>query len=252
MVHTENTRRFLAALSALEGRGAEEACLMVVDGEPGLGKSATLQWWTIETRSIYIRARKEWSPAWMLRDLLTEVSIRPAYSFENMFGQATERLSLLAMEAERERRSFAVVIDEVDHISRKGRLLETLRDLSDALEIPFILVGMGRVRHNLVRFPQVASRVGQYVEFKPAPLDDLRAMIDQVAEVSVGEDLVHYLHKVSGGRFREIKEGLKAIERFAERNNRGRADQDALCLPDMAGQTLFNCRRTGRPVRAGV
>ncbi len=38
-VKTKNVKSFLNALSALSQRGAKEACLMVVDGKPGLGKT---------------------------------------------------------------------------------------------------------------------------------------------------------------------------------------------------------------------
>ena len=43
-IKTSNTMKLLAALDALKNRGAEEACLAVIDGEPGLGKTTTIQW----------------------------------------------------------------------------------------------------------------------------------------------------------------------------------------------------------------
>lgn len=244
MVHNRNSEAFLAAIDAIENRGAAEACLMIVDGEPGLGKSAFAQWWTVNTQSIYLRARKEWTPPWMMRDMLASMGIIPLNSFEKMYTQARERLMLLADEAMRENRSFGVVIDEVDHISRKGRLLETLRDLSDDLEIPFILIGMGKVRHNLVRFPQVASRVGQYVAFEPIDLMETIKLTEKTQNITISKELIAFLHQTTRGRLREIKEGLQAFERFAVRNRR-----DKLSLKDMVGQTLFMCRKTGRPIK---
>jgi len=244
MVHNRNSEAFLASIEALEKRGAEEACLMIVDGEPGLGKSAFSQWWAVNTQSVYLRARTEWTPPWMMRDLLTAMGQEPQYSFENMYKQARRHLMLLADEANREKRSFGVVIDEVDHISRKGRLLETLRDLSDDLELPFVLIGMGKVRHNLVRFPQVASRVGQYVAFQPISFDETIKLTEKSQDINISEELISFLHQTTKGRLREIKEGLQAFERFAERNQR-----KELSYTDMLGQTLFMCRKTGRPIK---
>ncbi|MCF8474604.1 MAG: ATP-binding protein [Emcibacter sp.] len=244
MVHNRNSEAFLSAIEAIEKRGAEEACLMIVDGEPGLGKSAFAEWWAVNTQSIYIRARKEWTPAWMMRDMLKGLGLSPLYSFERMYHQVRERLMLLADEAMREKRSFGIVIDEVDHISRKGRLLETLRDLSDDLEIPFILIGMGKVRHNLVRFPQVASRVGQYVAFEPISFTETIKLTEKSQNIIISEELIAFLHQTTKGRLREIKEGLQAFERFAIRNR-----LEKLTFNDMIGQTLFMCRKTGRPVK---
>lgn len=243
-VSTSNAEVFLAGLSALESRGAEEACLMVIDGLPGLGKTTVIQWWATQTGSIFLRAKKEWTPAWFLRELLTLVGETPRYSFEKMYQQTIEVLTLLATDAERSERTFAIVVDEVDHISRNARLLETIRDLSDMLEIPFILVGMGKVRDNLTRFDQISSRVARYVQFQPATLHDVKAMVEQICEVPIGEDLVALLRNEAGGKLREIKEGIKNIERFGKRN----AGQ-TIGIAQMTGQVLLNDRRTGREIK---
>jgi DNA transposition AAA+ family ATPase len=247
-VKTQNATAFIAGLQALQQRGASEACLMVIDGEPGLGKTRTIEWWAVQNAAIFLRAKAEWTPAWFLRELLTSLRKQPDWSFEKMYRQALQTLGERAQAAERDEVPFAVVIDEVDHISRNGRLLETIRDLSDMLEIPFILVGMGRVRHNLVRFPQIASRIGQTVEFAVAPLDDARALVKALCEVTVKDDLVEFLHKVSGGKFREIKEGIAAIERFGKRQPPG----TPIGVTEMAGQALLNDRKNGTPVLVRV
>ncbi len=242
-VKTSNAARFLAGIESLNDRGAEEACLVVVDGEPGLGKSAVIQWWAVTTGSIFLRAKKQWTPRWMLRELLTELDVEPAYSFEAMYKQALEALMARAYEAQQDDRTFGVVIDEIDHISRSPSLLETLRDLSDMLEFPFVLVGMGRVKHHLSRFPQIASRVGQYVEFKPGTLPDVKAMITALCEVPVQDDLVALTHEAAAGKYREIKEAIAAIERFGRRNG-----GKLVGIAAMAGEVLLNDRRTGAPI----
>lgn len=242
-VRTENVTRFLTGLAALQDRGAEEACLMVVDGIPGLGKTATISWWAAQQDCTYLRAKKEWTPAWMMREILASVGVRnPAYSFERMYAQALEALGARAREAERADEVFAVVIDEVDHISKSARLLETLRDLSDMLEIPFILVGMGRVRGNLTKFPQIASRCGPPVEFRKASFEDVVALAEGLCEVKIEKDLLQYLHTQSNGLFREIKEGLKNIERFAKLNG------GVASLSAMEGKALLNDRRSGKAI----
>lgn len=243
-VKTENTKRFLAALDVLKDRGAEEACLMVLDGAPGLGKSELAKWFAIQKGCPYLRAKKEWRPAWMLRELLASLSVLPEYSFERMYAQALDHLSQRAHDAARDGAMFAVVVDEIDHIVRSGRLLETLRDLSDMLEIPFILVGMDRVRDRFGRFPQVASRVGQYVEFKPAGRKDVAAMAAELCEVELKDDLIDFLLDASGGHYREIKDALKNIER-AGRRNAGKP----VAAADMAGEVLFYSRRDGAAVK---
>ena len=102
---------------------------------------------------------------------------------------------------------------------------------------------MGKVRHNLARFPQIMSRVSQLVEFKPSPLEDVLAMVQAQCEVPVDEDMVAFLHKVSGGFFREVKEGMASIERFGKRNA-----GKTVSVASMEGQVLLMDRNTGKPI----
>lgn len=246
-VKTENYGRFLAGLLTLKDRGAAEACFLVADGDPGLGKTTIVYRWVTQEGALYLRAKKEWTPAWMLRELLAALKVEPHYSFERMYRQALEALAKRVKDADRDGTTFAVVIDEADHISRKESMLETLRDLSDMLETPFILVGMGRIRQNLTRFRQISSRVAQPVEFQPCPLADVAALVKGLCEVPVADDLVAYLHRTSGGYTREIKEGIASIERVGRRNP-GKTVDCAM----MADQTLLIDRLTGSPILVRV
>lgn len=242
-VSVSNTRSFLAGVQAVVERGAEEACLLVVDGQPGLGKTETTQWWAIQNDALFLRCKKGWTPNWMLRELLGELAIEPERSFEKMFRQAMEGLDQRVTAAQRTGAVFGIVIDEIDHICRRLELLETLRDLSDTLELPVLMVGMDRVRHQLTRYRQIQSRVAEPVEFRPSTFDDTCELAAGLCEVDVAEDLLAHLHTASGGYVRELKEGLARIERFGRRN----ADGPVTCAA-MAGQVLLIDRRTGKPV----
>lgn len=240
-----NTTRYLGAIESLQRRGAGEACLVVVDGEPGLGKSHTAQWWALTTGSLLLRAKAQSTAPWLMRELLGELGVQPEHSFERMFRQAVTALSARSEAAAREGVDFAIVLDECDHVIRRREVLETMRDLSDMLEVPIVLVGMGRVRHGLTRYPQIASRVAQYVQFETLAIDDVRAMVDGLAEVPVGGDLVELIHGLSKGRSREVLEAIAAVERFGRRNP---PDAGGVTAAAMAGEVLMNDRATGRPI----
>lgn len=244
-VKTENYKRFMGAMTALEERGAEECCLVVVDGAPGLGKTTILSRWAADNRCVYLRAKVEWSPYWLLGELLKQLRIDPPHGYEKRFSAALQALGEMAHSAELANREFAVVIDEADHISSKGKLVDTVRDLSDVSEVPFILVGMGRIRDNLSRFPQTMSRVSRYVRFEPSEQSDVQLFLDEQCEVKVAPDLTAFVAKVTGGFNREIREAVVSIERFGFRADLG---PNGLTLSDMSGQFLVNDRRTGQPI----
>jgi DNA transposition AAA+ family ATPase len=245
-VETANVKRFQSALTALERRGATEACLMVVDGLPGLGKTTALHRWAVQSGGIYLRAKKEWTPSWFLNDLLAQFRIAPHHTFQKRFSQALEAMLQHQSAMDLRKQTFAIVIDEADHISRKSDLMESIRDFSDMGDIVFVLVGMGKIRDNLTAFPQVASRIAQYVRFENASRDDVRAFYDTLCEVPVGDDVVSFTHQVTGGFNREVMEALATVERIGKRN--GAAADRPVDLSLLSGQPLVNDRRTGAPI----
>ncbi len=244
-VQTTNVRRYLQALSALEDRGASEACFIVIDGEPGLGKTTTLRHWVAQTGSIYLRAKKEWTPNWFLDDLLEAMNVIPPHAFKNKFKTALQTLATGYHNASRQRSSFGLVIDEADHISSKQNILETVRDLTDNLEMPAVLVGMGKINDNLRRFPQVSSRVSQRVRFDRATKADVELFVTDRCEVKVADDLLEFVLKVSGGFNREILEAIARIERFGLLSPPG---PQGVGMADMEGQVILNDRATGKPI----
>lgn len=246
-VETSNVRGFHNALQVLRKRGAGEACLMVIDGVPGLGKTTTLQHWTAKNQCLYLRAKKQWKASWMVNEMLELMRLIPPHRFEEKYKLCLGQLGQRQDSAEREDHDFAIVVDEADFISGNVDCMETMRDLSDQLEVPVIFVGMGRIRNNLKRFPQVMSRISQYVEFKPATNDDVRALIDGLCEVQVADDLVGLVHSVSKGFNREVKEAVASIERFGLRQDP--ANGVAFTIEDLAGEFLMNDRQTGLPIR---
>jgi DNA transposition AAA+ family ATPase len=246
-VETSNVRAFHNALQVLNRRGAGEACIMVIDGVPGLGKTTTLQHWTAKHQCIYLRAKKQWRASWMMNELLEELRVTPPHRFEEKYKLALNQIGQRLDRAEVDAQTFAIVIDEADFISRNIECMETMRDLSDGLEVPIIFVGMGTIRNNLRRFPQVMSRVSQSVEFKPATKEDVAKLIDGLCEVDVADDLVTFVHKVSKGFNREVKEAIASIERYGLRNDP--QNGTAFSMADMAGKFLMNDRQSGAEIK---
>ncbi|PYE87531.1 AAA family ATPase [Phyllobacterium leguminum] len=245
-VETSNVKRYQGALAALEQRGAQEACLVVVDGLPGLGKTTTLKHWVAQNGCVYLRAKKEWTPAWFMNELLESLRVHPPHAFAKKYAKALEELALRQDAAMMGRRAFGLVIDEADHVSNKPSILETIRDISDMIELPTVLVGMGKVNDHLGRFPQVASRVSQRVRFEKMTEADVKALVAARCEVPVADDLIKFVHTVSGGYNREVLEAIANIERFGLRFDYG---PEGVTLADMAGQVIFTDRRSSQAVK---
>ena len=246
-VKTRNYMRFLGAMNDLEMRGSAECRLIVVDGPPGLGKTTILSLWADDEDCTYLRAKTDWDPYWMLGELLQALGVmNPPRGHQLRFNAALAALAEHARDAAVVQRQFVVVVDEADHVSTKGKLIDTIRDLTDISGVPFILVGMGQIRDNLTRYPQTASRINRYIRFEPATVEEVGEFLATKCEVPVAEDLTAFVHRATGGFNREIMEAIRSIERFGLRNPP--ADGNGLTLRDMAGQHLTNDRKSSRPI----
>lgn len=233
---TSNVKRFLAAVDLLERRGAEEASWLVALGKPGLGKTRTLMWWAAqrEPRGVYVRAKTNWRPAWMLSELVTELGLEPARRTKDLQDQVLEAIAI-------SRRP--IVIDEARAMLQDARLLETLRDITDQTEQSFILGGEDFVYKRIAaRFPQISSRISEVVKFEEATLADVRACCEALAEVKIADDLVAEVHRQSLGYYREIKNAIAAIEVVGKRN-KGKT----VALSDMGGHPLCRNRHDASP-----
>lgn len=250
LVETRNYNIFIEAIDELEDRGSDERRLIIVDGLPGLGKTTILSRWAANESCIYLRGKSEWSAYWMMAELLKESSQQQNDIVNLPHGYEARFSACLAMLAERRIAAaaigaqFAVVIDEADYVSAKSKLVDTVRDLADLSQVPFILVGMGRIRANITRHPQTASRIARYVRFEPADLAGVKDFLDQKCEFPVAPDLASFVHRTTGGFNREILGAIKSIERFGYRNPPAAG---GMTLRDMAGQHLINDRQ-GQPI----
>lgn len=246
-VETRNARQFMGALKGLGERGAVEACIVVVDGKPGLGKTTTLTRWVAQTGSLMVRAQKGWDYSWLIQELLTELGVnyQTIRGKRERFARVLEELGNRAELAALEDKQFGLVIDECDLVSNRGEIMEAIRGISDLKFMPTILVGMGRLRDNLRRFPQIESRAPNKVEFLPAGIDDTAALIRGRCEVPVAPDLIEFVARLSKGFNREILDAIANIERAGRRMELG---DEGVSMADMAGRVIMRSRDTGKDI----
>lgn len=234
-VKTSNLHRFMAGLETLERRAAPEACFMVVTSEPGYGKTKTLHWYSTQNAdAIYLRAKAGYTRHWFLSELLQELGGVPTHNNEEMFREVVKRM---------QGHSYVLIVDEIEHALADSQVLEALRDLSDLLETPVVVVGMDQAQARIARHPQISSRVAVVVHFQPASIEDIATTAKELVEcVTIQADLLQEIQTQTKGRMREVMNALAVCERVAQQSK-----VKSLTKADMEGKELTYDWQTRKP-----
>ncbi len=208
-VQTSNVTRFLAAAASLDDRAAPEACMALIQGEAGLGKTRTARWWAMQSDGIYLRIKESMTAPWLLKDLVTELGEQvPANRTEKLFQQVVGIMV---------RNPRPIVVDEVEKAIKNISILENLRDISDLIEMPVLLVGREYTWGKLKRHPQIKTRISSSATFQKADIDDIKLLATELCEVKVTDDVIQLINDQSEGYVRQILKALKNAERIALR-----------------------------------
>ncbi len=203
---TGNVRKFVDAMSGLKNRDTGVPGMGLLFGEPGLGKSRTALWWTVQNDGIFVRTKKIQTPHWLLQDIVSELGEAPANRTSDLFRQVQDQL----MDNPR-----TIIVDEVDRLSLDA--LETLRDIADITEAPIVCVGMGQADKRLMRHKHLFDRFSEIVKFTELTLTDVTSLTEQLCEAPISEDGVRFIY-TRATRFRRVILWFYRAEAFAKRN----------------------------------
>lgn len=211
-VETENAARFRASINMLEQRGAMEAGGLLVTARPGEGKSTVVDHWAVRANAVYLRAKTEWTPHYMMLELAQALEVDTKGKAKDLFARVQARIAA---------EQVPIIVDEVEHALRDGAAcLEQIRDISDLSEVIVVLIGMEQAKGRISRHMQLASRIGYVCEFKPASLADVKLVCDQLCEVGIGDDLVQEIHRQSDGRMRMVLNAISRAELVGKKMGR--------------------------------
>ena len=133
-VQTGNVKMFGENAHNLLNVDAGVPGMALIYGKRGLGKTKTAIWYAAKEGYVYLRAKRKWTPAWLLEELSIELQLAPARSFRRMFGEICSTL----VSDQR-----LVIIDEIDLAS--AEVIETIRDIHDITGAPVIMIGMENI-----------------------------------------------------------------------------------------------------------
>ena len=207
-VKTKNVRAFVALAEKLKNAPSNVPKIGLVYGEPGLGKTNTILWWSLKQDAVLVTAANGMSRIWFLKTLVTELGEEPKKRAYELFEQAVTKLI---------EHPQILIVDEVDYLVDSTRAIETVRDLHDRTGIPVLLVGMGAADKKLKRYKHLYDRLLGIYKFVPFDLEDVKKIVTTLCDVPVDDDVIEIIAK-NANRLRQIVIYILKIEELAQTN----------------------------------
>jgi DNA transposition AAA+ family ATPase len=222
-VETKNVKRFEVMIHTLLTRSVGIERFGLIFGDPGLGKSEAAMWLInhLSIDAVFIRVVKIMSTRWLLEELVCALGLDPAFRAKDLFDQAKEALTGT---------DRLVIFDEIDYLTHDSKVIETIRDLGDLTNAPFVFVGMHAADKKLRRYRHLWRRFSQVIHFEPLDREDVSAVLKQVCEVKIDESVVDAVFETPSLTLSLIYRWAQRIEGIAR--SRG--------LSKVSAEDLFN------------
>ncbi|MDD3014337.1 MAG: AAA family ATPase [Candidatus Gastranaerophilales bacterium] len=227
---TQNVKNFITMMNNLQHRAEGVPGMGLVYGEPGLGKTQAVLWWTLQNDAVYIRGANLMSGRWLLEELVEELGEVAYYKTSDLFKQVLRQLK---------QDPRTIIVDEIDYLTGDARTIETLRDIHDKTNVPIVLVGMGQADKKLMRYRHLYDRISEKLKFEAFTQNDIKTIIEQISEVEITECGIRYIFSHTN-RFRQIVKLINKAENIAQAN--GLSIIDEITLKELVDNEAENIK----------
>ncbi len=204
----KNVASCLALVDTLVHRAPHLPNIGVFSGFSGYGKSMAAQYCWNRTGALFVEVFDFWTRKKFCQALLAELGVaRPRGTIGDMMDEIIARLG--------DDPARPVIIDEADKLVDKG-MIELVRDINKAAQVPVLLVGEELLPQKLEQHERVHNRVLEWVLAQPCDLADARALADFLyPRLGISDELLDLIREQTGGKARKIATTLNAAASFA-------------------------------------
>lgn len=213
-VKTRNVKNFIGLMNNLIDKSNEVPKMGLIYGDPGLGKTQTAVWWATNNDAVYVRVQNKMTCRWLLEKIVYELGESPSRKMADLIEQCITHLRL---------KPQVIIIDEVDYLINRHRIVETLRDLHDLTGVPIVLIGMQEAKTKLGKYRHLYDRISEIIEFKPFSKDDLDVIVEELSEIKITDEAKEIFFEKTN-RFRQVIKGISLLENLAKTNGLNKID----------------------------
>jgi hypothetical protein len=238
-IETQSVKRFEVMIHTLLTQPVGIDRFGLLYGDPGLGKSEAAMWLLnhLSIDGVFIRVVKIMSTRWLLEELVCALGLDPAFRAKDLFDQAKEALTGT---------DRLVIFDEIDYLTHDSKVIETIHDLGDLTNAPFVFIGMHQADKKLRRYRHLWRRFSQVIHFEPLGREDVSAVLKGVCEIKVDESVIDAVFETPSLTISLIYRWAQKIEGIARSRGLGKVSADDLFNRD---QKNYGSKTNQHPIR---
>lgn len=206
-VITKSTKKFYEGIEHISHKLKGIERMLLVIGEPGLGKTEAALHYCAMNSAILIRTLELMSGPWLLRTIVSELGASPYHRSDKNISLICELLV---------NKPRVVIFDEVDRFTRKPEILETLRDIHDLTRAPIVFIGEGGADKKLIQNRRLYRRFVEVIRFEKLNVDGVRHFLSEMSDVKFEDGAVEKIAADTNGKISEIMAAIYRAEKIAK------------------------------------
>jgi len=205
-VRTKSVNKYFGAIERIshKRKGIERMLLLI--GEPGLGKTEASLQWAANNGCIMIRTLELMTGPWLLRKIAYELGEEP-------YQRSDKNIDLICQLLREKPRTL--IFDEVDRFCRKPEILETLRDIHDLNYSTVIFVGEEQADKKLAQNRRLFRRFVEIIKFEKLDLEGTRNFLLEMSDLKYQDDAVEKIFLNTNGKISSITGAIYHAEAVA-------------------------------------
>jgi DNA transposition AAA+ family ATPase len=208
-VITKNVSRFHNGIDHINHKLKGVERMLLVTGEPGLGKTDAAIHYCAQNGAILIRTLQLMTGPWLLRKIVEELGASPARRISEAFDQVIDL---------QKNRPRTIVLDEVDRFCDKTEILETIRDIHDVCHCPIVFIGEEMADKKLMRYRRLYRRFVEVVRFEKLDRGEVGKFIGELSDVKFESDAIEKAASETDGKISDIVTLIHKAETLARTN----------------------------------
>lgn len=223
----------MMAVSFMENKGSDSACLMNLNGDPGVGKSREVDHYGARNSAIFIRGHVGMTLSGLRWELSHALGLP---SFRNSSQEMHAQIAALS------EGRHPIIFDEAQFglsMRQSGTAaagIEYLRLIGEAAKTFVILVCHTSELAGFARHAHIATRISYNCKLTHADAADTAKFVSELCDFAIDDDVAQIVHEQSGGRFRLIENAISTLELIG--NSKGLSRITSNDLLDSKGKRL--------------